>query len=58
MSGGVANSIRINNNELLIAASDNKFYWSVDDEVNGIEWEEIPESLYWELIRFEESKLC
>ena len=47
MSGGVANSIRINSNELLIAVSDNKFYWTVDDEVNGIEWEEIPESLYW-----------
>jgi hypothetical protein len=57
MSGGVANSIRINNNEFLIAASDNKFFWSVDDEVNGIEWEEIPESLYWELVNFNESKL-
>ena len=53
MSGGVANSITINNNELLIAASDNKFYWSVDDKVNGgIKWEEIPESLYWELANF------
>tara|TARA_R110000803_G_scaffold199422_1_gene263482 strand:- start:5041 stop:5214 length:174 start_codon:yes stop_codon:yes gene_type:complete len=57
MSGGVANSIRINSNELLIAVSDNKFYWTVDDEVNGIEWEEIPESLYWELVNFNENKL-
>lgn len=32
-----------------------KFFWSIEDH-DGCRWEEIPESLYRELVKFEESQ--
>lgn len=40
---------------LSVKESDGKFYWSIED-YSGEIWEEIPESLYRELITFETSK--
>ena len=35
-----------------VCEKDGQFYWGVEN-FDGIEWEEIPESLYDELIKFE-----
>ena len=58
MSGGVAQEIgEIGNyyGGLSVCVSDNKFYWSIEDW-NGEGWDEIPESLYWALIEYEEGR--
>lgn len=38
---------------LLVREQDGRFFWSIEDVV-GDNWEEIPESLYRELVKFEE----
>lgn len=38
---------------LEVKEEDGKFFWSIEDHY-GHDWEEIPESLYRELIAFEE----
>lgn len=40
---------------LSVKAEDGKFWWSILDH-NGDIWEEIPESLYRELIAFENGR--
>ena len=35
---------------------DGRFYWGVQDYSDPTEWEEIPEILYNELIKFEEAR--
>lgn len=40
---------------LEVRKEDGKFYWSIENW-NGHYWEEIPESLYIELIKFEDSR--
>ena len=37
---------------LEVFADDNKYYWGIENW-SGTNWEEIPESLYLELIKFE-----
>lgn len=38
---------------LSVKEEDGSFYWSIENW-DGESWEEIPESLYWELISFED----
>ena len=40
---------------LYVQKIDGEFYWSIED-YNGHYWEEIPESLYAELLRFADSQ--
>jgi len=40
---------------LTVKEEDGKFYWGIEN-YDGLEWEQIPESLYRELIRFEENR--
>ena len=35
------------------SSEDGKYYWGIEN-YDGTEWEEIPESLYNELVRFED----
>lgn len=37
---------------LVVKVVDNKFYWGIE-EYNDVDWQEIPKSLYDELIKFE-----
>ena len=39
---------------LLVREQDGRFFWSIEDVV-GDNWEEIPESLYRELLKFGEA---
>lgn len=40
---------------LLVKEEGGKYYWGIDD-LDPTEWEEIPKSLYDELIKFEEGR--
>lgn len=40
---------------LSIKKVDNKYFWSIEN-YDGYEWEEIPESLYAELVKFEQER--
>lgn len=42
---------------LSVKQADDKFYWSIEN-YDGPYWEEIPESLYRELLAFEEGRNC
>ena len=39
---------------LYVTSGDGKFFWSIEN-YSGNYWEEIPESLYNELVKFQES---
>lgn len=41
---------------LSVKEEDGKFYWAIEN-YDGISWEEIPESLYIELNKFEDSRM-
>jgi hypothetical protein len=45
-------SIRNYYGGLSVKSKDGKFFWSIEDH-NGEDWQEIPERLYVELVRFE-----
>lgn len=49
--GGIANYYGY----LFVKAEDGKFFWSIED-YDGHWWEEIPESLYQELLKFNENR--
>lgn len=59
MSGGAKQKQigRINSayGGLMVGKSEDKFFWSIEDHW-GSWWEEIPESLYVELVKFEEAR--
>ena len=40
---------------LSVKEDDGKYFWGIDD-FNGIRWEEIPKSLYDELMKFQDQK--
>jgi hypothetical protein len=40
---------------LYVKNENDKYYWSIENW-DGMDWEEIPESLYDELVKFEDSK--
>lgn len=42
---------------LSIKAEGGKFWWSIEN-YSGMTWEEIPESLYQELLKFSQHKEC
>jgi hypothetical protein len=41
---------------VVVKEEDSKFFWGLTDEYFGTRWEEIPESLFNELVRFDQSQ--
>lgn len=50
--GGICNHY----GSLQVKEAEGKFFWGIDD-MGHIEWEEIPQSLYKALLKFEKSRV-